>query len=317
VPGWTDESAWIGAVPFERMPRTINPPGGVIVTANHRILPGDDPYIGDAFSDGFRAERIVACLGRQERFSPEEIAAIQSDTVSEAAQRWVRHFQRVEPLQGAAERARAYLAAWDGDLQPESGPALLYGCFRRRVARLLFEPVVGSRVWEWLLGDEERASEGMVRRWLAATVRSLGSSEATPDGRPWRPVLAEALAAAWEDAVRLGGPSPEEWRWAAHHRTHATHTLEAAYPNHADALNPPRVGVGGDGDTVRVGSYRLQPAPAYDITGLPVYRQVVDFAQIERSTSVIPGGSSGQPGDTHFADQLELWRTGRRIPMRE
>jgi acyl-homoserine lactone acylase PvdQ len=30
---------------------------------------------------------------------------------------------------------------------------------------------------------------------------------------------------------------------------------------------------------------------------------------------VVPGGVSGLPGTPHYADQLELWRTHRRIPM--
>ena len=42
VPGWVDEHEWQGNIPFEEMPRSINPPEGYIVTANNK--PVDDYY---------------------------------------------------------------------------------------------------------------------------------------------------------------------------------------------------------------------------------------------------------------------------------
>src|SRR3546814_6208025 len=36
VPGWTGEHEWRGMVPWERMPRQIDPPAGRVVTGNNR-----------------------------------------------------------------------------------------------------------------------------------------------------------------------------------------------------------------------------------------------------------------------------------------
>ncbi len=41
VPGWTDEYAWTGAIPFEELPQAFNPPGGRIVNANNRVVGPD------------------------------------------------------------------------------------------------------------------------------------------------------------------------------------------------------------------------------------------------------------------------------------
>ena len=38
VPGWTGEHEWNGMVPFEDMPHAIAPDGGMIVTANNRVV---------------------------------------------------------------------------------------------------------------------------------------------------------------------------------------------------------------------------------------------------------------------------------------
>ena len=59
VPGWVDEHEWQGNIPFEEMPRSINPPEGYIVTANNKPVDDYYPYyISSEFTPGFRAERV-------------------------------------------------------------------------------------------------------------------------------------------------------------------------------------------------------------------------------------------------------------------
>ncbi|HEX2035504.1 MAG TPA: penicillin acylase family protein, partial [Chloroflexota bacterium] len=236
------------------------------------------------------------------------------DTTSRAARAWVRRLARSGPYDGQAEAARAMLAAWDGNLLPESGVALLYGAFRRAVARALFVPIVGERAWSWLTAPDVPATHTLIARWMVNVVYAL-EAETTPDGRPWDEVLPDALATAWSTTVAGAGPDPQAWRWDAQHATRARHPLAARFPAHAARLNPPRVPLGGDGDTIQAAAYLWGEGDDFAITGLSVYRQVVDLADVAHSSFVIPGGVSGVPGSAHFDDQLEHWRTHRRIPM--
>ena len=234
APGWTGEHEWVGLLPFAELPQAINPPEGYIATANQAVLEGEPPqtpYIAHEFSAPFRAERIVEVLTAKERLAPQEIAALQGDTTSRAARAWVRRLARSGP-DGApfgrssaaapegegegerAERARAMLAAWDGNLLPQSGAALLYAHFRRAVARALFAPLIGDEAWEWFLAVEGTTTHAMITRWMGNAVYAL-EGETTPDGRPWDDVLRPALAAAWSAAVARQGPDPATWRWAA------------------------------------------------------------------------------------------------------
>jgi penicillin amidase len=330
APGWTGEHEWTGRVPFERLPQAINPPEGFIATANQAVVADDDLYIAQQFSPPFRAERIVEGLtgsfgparrsdpwpspAPPRRLSPQEIAALQGDTTSRAARAWVRRLADAGPYEGPAEAARALLAAWDGDLRPESGAALLYGAFRRTVADALFAPLTGEAAWRWLLSIEGTTSHAMISRWMARAVYALGGAT-TPDGRPWDEVLRPALAAAWRRTSATGGPDPARWRWDAHHATAARHPLAARFPAEGERLHPPPVAVGGDGDTLQAASYIYGDLPAFPIVGLSVYRQVVDLGDVARGSFVVPGGASGDPGSPHYADQLEPWRTHRRVPM--
>ncbi|MGH2353240.1 MAG: penicillin acylase family protein [Chloroflexota bacterium] len=240
---------------------------------------------------------------------------MQGDTTSTAARRWIGLLARSGPFEDDAERARAMLASWDANLLPESGAALLYGYFRREIGRALFEPIMGEEAWSWLTAPEVTTTHAMISRWIATIVFSLHVSTTTPDGRPWNDVLPEALHRAWQAAVARCGPDAAAWRWDAKHATNAQHPLTARFPAQASTLNPPRVTIGGDGDTIQAASYLWGERPGFEIVGLSVYRQVVDLADVAHGSSVIPGGVSGRPASPYVADQLEHWRTHRRIPM--
>jgi penicillin G amidase len=316
APGWTGEHEWTGRVPFEQLPQAINPPEGVIFTANQQIVPGDEPYIAHRFAVPSRAERIRELLAARSKHSPAELAAMQGDTTSRPARTWVTLLQRYGPFQGDAERARAMLAGWDGNLLPQSGAALLYAYFRRELTRALFEPVTGARAWAWLTSEEMPALGRMIGQWLANVLRSLEEdpAAAAPGGRDWTDLLPGALMAAWASAVKKAGADPAAWRWDDHHSTNAKHTLTATFPEHAATLNPPRVSVGGDSDTIQASGYGWSGKADFNISNLSVYRQVADLSQIDKTTFVVPGGVCGLPGTEHSSDQLEYWRTHRRIP---
>jgi penicillin amidase len=65
VPGWTGAHEWQGWIPFEAMPRAIDPPGGVIVTANNRVVADDHPdYLCTDCHPPHRARCILERLWR-------------------------------------------------------------------------------------------------------------------------------------------------------------------------------------------------------------------------------------------------------------
>ncbi len=312
VPGWTAECEWTGTVPFDQLPRLLDPEAGFVMTANNAITDGDEPFISYTFSQPFRAERLRQALTGTERHTAEGLAALQSDVVSWPAQAWCRLLAGTgEQPDNSAERARQQLAGWDGELRGESGTALLYGCFHRALAEALYRPLLGDAAWQWLVSGDIATADTLIRRWLANDTWDLlgGPAGAGPDaarGERVRAVLPAALAAAWQQASQAG--PPEEWRWDAAHQATATHPL-------AGQPVPPPVGMGGDADTIQAAAYGWRAGTPFDVTVLSVYRQVVDLAALADASYVIPGGASGDPGSPHFADQLAQWARHRRVPM--
>ena len=83
VPGDTDEYEWTGYIPFDELPQVLNPPGGIIVTANARVVgPGYKYYITDRWESPYRTERIFDLLKDRKDLQPSDMNAIQNDIVA-------------------------------------------------------------------------------------------------------------------------------------------------------------------------------------------------------------------------------------------
>lgn len=313
VPGWTGEHEWNGTVPAAQLPRSLNPAEGYIATANQRVIAGDEPYISAYFAPPGRADRLVELLGTGETLTPETIAAWQGDTTSRPARTWARFLAAQGPFERDAERARAMLAGWDGNLRGDRGEALVYAYFRRNVMRELFASLVGEETWAWLTTDRQPGLGRVASGLLAEVVAHLGEGIEPPGGRSWADVLSAALEEAWSSAVAAGGEDPAAWRWDTKHATGSLHPLSAQFPD--AGLDPPRAPMGGDGDTLQAAGYGISGKNDFVLASTSVYRQVVDFADPAAASYVIPGGTSGDADSPHFADQLTLWARHERIPM--
>jgi penicillin amidase len=324
VPGWDDACEWTGTEPFRALPRAVDPAAGFVMTANNVVTGADEPYIGYSFAQPWRAERVRSLLAGQRRPSTGQLAGMQADTVSLAALGWGRLLAGLAPFvnddddDDDAERARAMLAGFDGDLAAGSARALLYACFQRALAEALYRPVLGAQTWAWLASAGLPPTQSMVRRWLANdTWELLGGpvpAELTGDraaARRRERVLAAvpaALSRAWAAAVRAAGPDPAHWRWGDLHQAVRLHPL-------AGTLAAARLPMGGDADTIAAASYGWLAGSPFTVTTLSVYRQVVDLADLAAASNVVPGGSSGDPDSPHYADQFGLWGNHQRIAM--
>ncbi len=66
VPGWTDEYEWEGYIPFDQLPKVINPKQGFISTANNKIVDDDYPYhISNTWAQPYRQMRIQEFFARE------------------------------------------------------------------------------------------------------------------------------------------------------------------------------------------------------------------------------------------------------------
>ena len=81
--GATDAGEWVGFIPFEGLPHSYDPPSGIIVTANSRIVGRDYPYhLAHEWAEPYRARRIYDLLSTREKLTADDFRRVQGDTYS-------------------------------------------------------------------------------------------------------------------------------------------------------------------------------------------------------------------------------------------
>jgi penicillin amidase len=299
VPGHEGRFQWAGFVPAAELPRSFNPPDGVLATANHNILPpGYRRPLGYDWSPPHRFGRIVEALASKPRWSVADFEALQHDERSLPARTIVEALRAAAVAGKVAGRDRTFairmLTSWDGVLDRKSPAAALYQLWVPHLQRDL--ALVAYSATDRPYAPERLPLEQVVERMkqpVAADVDVL---------------VGAALDRAMADARQQMGASSGEWAWGRIHRAAFEHPLAETEEQRAvmDLGEVPR---GGDSTTINnTGSGRRQVHGAS-------YRQVIDVGRWDRSTMTNVPGQSAQPGSPHYADLLPLWAMGRYHPM--
>ena len=308
--GWRGEGAWEGLGSLGAMPWKVDPPDGVVWTANERTGAADRASGGDGQPFGehpHRARRIRERLTSGKAFDVDAFAALQVDDVDLAAQANLPAlrdaFAGWQPEDPALAEAIALLLAWDGRTDADSAAATLYHV-------LVFA--------EWLPAVFPEADvPGFVQHWRTAywgaeAVLQAPSSPWLADGRAKTALLRACATRALARLRALGGDRPSAWRWGALHQARFVHPLSFAPGLEAGALPP--VPIGGSPFTPNQQRFATSTPPFGSMLGAGV-RMVTDLADPARIHIVLSTGESGDPRSPHFADQLPWWRRGALVPL--
>lgn len=318
TPGWSDEASWERFLEPEELPSILDPPEGRIVTANNRILGGDDqPYIASDYMNGYRAARIEEMLEAVE-LDAELITRMQMDLLNLPARQAVKLLRGMTCEAPAAERLRRRLAAWDGTMAPAGIEPTIYEAFMRRLAEHALRPLCGD-AWVTAAGYDldhalfdypanlvGRMTPELLSRWQKGDTGLLC-------GGTWAQTASDALDDTWRDLAGMLGRSTRRWRWGRAHSLPLEHTFSRRR-SLGVFFRRRSIPVGGAADTVMATSY----APGEDLhtrLAAPTWRQVMDVGNWDACTGVLLPGQSGQPGSSHYDDLVERWSANRQFPL--
>ena len=126
-------------------------------------------------------------------------------------------------------------------------------------------------------------------------------------------MLADTLAAAWEDAKVRFGADPATWRWGDFHHAFHPHDLSGFL----DETTRKRWDVGplpkgGSGLTVNNNNYRQSDGR---LTLGVTFRMVCDVGNWDACVTINSPGQSGNPDSPHYADLFALWANEEYVPM--
>ena len=324
VPGWTGEHEWQGDIPFEELPKSINPSEGYVATANNRPVGDDYPhYIAVDFTPEFRVKGVTQGLKSLARPSAPDMAKVHNQRISMPALAYLAVLPGVEPSNALAAIARDRLLAWDGSMDANLPQPAIYSAMRDALLKEVFErnlpPDLAYDAWHPAdrgLGSFGNRLKARMVEMLRQDDRSLlvGNHPELVEGDTWPAAISRALTKGVATLFARLGDDPDAWVWDRVHRAVPKHTLSAAHPELNGLLDPPAIPHSGDGDTPLQGGY--SPATFATVTSLSVARYSYDTADWDNSLWVVPLGSSGHPGSPHYYDQSETWRRVEMVPMR-
>ena len=314
VPGWQGDYRWNGYIPAVEMPQSYNPLNGYIVNANNKVVGARYPYfISHQWAPPARAERITELLETkiQEKgpLTPQDMMAIQGDTVNLAAKDLLPILTAVNGKDDTAKAAIELLKQWQGDMSKDSAAAtVFYAWLRHLKIHLLSDELqlgwglqAKSGYLQGIISDVET---DQIRKILSGTDNVWCDDVSTAGKESCEQVLQASLIDAIKETAKLLGSDPADWHWGEVHTTVYGHTPFSNI-KFLDSMFERRIGNGGSSDSINVASARFDINDGYLQTFGPGFRQIMTWqAEGMRHDYMNSTGQSGNVMSRHYDDMV-------------
>ena len=150
VPGWTGAYDWAGTIPAAALPRRLDPPSGLLVNANNRLVDADYPFFLAAdWEEPFRARTDRReLLAEGGPFDLDRMPAVQLDQVSGLARDFLPFLPAADAGPAGQRDVRAALAAWDGTMRVDRPEPLIFAAWQREFGLWLAGRALGADLAE-------------------------------------------------------------------------------------------------------------------------------------------------------------------------
>eukprot|EP01117_Protostelium_nocturnum_P015469 TRINITY_DN6007_c0_g1_i2.p1 TRINITY_DN6007_c0_g1~~TRINITY_DN6007_c0_g1_i2.p1 ORF type:complete len:762 (+),score=282.32 TRINITY_DN6007_c0_g1_i2:611-2896(+) len=288
---------WIGFIPFEQLPWTLNPAKGYIASANNKIAPSSYRYIilaDEDWEEPHRFNRIIEMIQEETKdngkLSIDDMKKMQNDYTSLLFRDFVPLLKSLS-LSSDAKEYRDELLSWKGEMSPSSKMATLFQYWYIQLIQVTNEET-GIKYWNKPIFLKEAFSDN------SCSLRGLDCQKYAVD--------------AFESAVQKFEKEGEK-KWGDVHKTVFNHPL---FQNvWVSCLYRRKVKTGGDSFTPNVSPYNFE---TFESSFGPSYRQILEMDSRPSSSSnlapfhfIFPMGQSESPFSKLYDNWLESWEDGK------
>jgi penicillin G amidase len=321
---------WVGAIPYERLPQTVDPANGILATANARVTPDDYPYpITLDWGSPYRNQRIWKVLSEKanatkNQLTPADMLALQTDVYSDAdhviAQRLAYAIDHASKAELANDKrlhqAADILRDWNGNVDADAAAPAIVVAARAALWPLLLNPQVSPRpsavtqtesgqsqpvpaaaLYSW--GNKVYAEEWLI---MHTPARWLPKSYAT-----WDDLLGTAVVQGLR--VANAPPNLSTWRYGQFRPIVIEHPIFGQSALLRLLIGTP-TGTG------------VQPQSGDDVTVKQVGRSfgpserfTADLSDFDHSTLNVVLGESSNTASPWFMDQWPAWYKGSTFAL--
>lgn len=314
-PGWESKYGWKGVRKGDQLPRVYNPQRGFVLSANNMTSRDLPFHVSSLWEPSSRSERIEALLNAYQFYSVRDAQFMQMDLTSPYAERLMA---KVLPLLNKdsitftpeLRDALRMLNKWDYVMTSRDAMPALYTVFLQKLMVRTFThkisyplylkyAFVGSLPFRRTLEIYQDSSYS----WFDSQ-QDIGKSTA-------KRIALQSLRDALFELGEALGNNIATWKYGDIHPLHLRHPFDAQ-PSMRTVVSSTLTTLGGDATTINNTLWRVHNP--FDITVGASMRFITDMSE-SFVYFVLPGGSSGQPLDAHYTDQLQLWANGGYVRM--
>jgi penicillin amidase len=305
--GSTDAGDWVKFVPIKNLPSVYDPPSGIIVTANQRIVGTDYPYfLTHSWAQPYRARRIFDLLKQKPKLTADDFRRIQGDVYSIGNVSFAHETSKILRPRLTSEETKLAeqldaFDGWDGLVNADSRVAPVVAQMRIAFRVRILSAALGDdllKMFQWSNFDTtiDKLIAEQPKDWLPKEFTSYAD------------LLRACHADARKALTKSLGEDESKWTWGQMVKVNFRHPLAQAPLIGLQFTIPPlpQNGTGGLAATVNVGANVSM-------------RFIADPSDWDKTQHGITLGESGIPSSPHWSDQLSDWRavTPRVFPFSE
>ena len=306
-----DKDNWTGWIPFEDMPRALNPVRGWVGTCNHMTADRNFPYYYTTHaSPSYRYRRLIELMDTPDKKSADDHWRFQRDAVNLMAKKIAPKMAEALATHENTRKMGTILAAWDFIDHWEKAAPTVFQSVYREFALLVYSDELGETLAETMLKNwyfwEERLQKMVLEGkslWFDR-ITTKDKKETMDD------LFYQAAVNAAKKISPVLGDDPEKWLWGK------VHIHEFLSPARRSGAGKEWLGGGahpssGSGETLYRGLYDF--TKPFKITISASLRMVADLADPDKILAVLPGGVAGRQFDPHTTDQVESFMNGKKV----
>lgn len=297
---------WDGYLPIIEKPNVFNPTQGFFASANQNVTPKDYVHwdaIGFTWADPFRGDRVEEVLRAGNKFTMEDMKALQVDYLS-IPSRMLVPFLLDLPLTGKAAEAQEKLRGWNFTLDPNSIEAAIYVAWENKIRALAasrFIPDSGKDIFTSIQLKK-------ILDWISTPDSRFGPSPM--EGRDQ--FLGEAFENGVDYLVETLGDDMNNWQYgqAKFKHTYMAHALgELVNKDLRAKLDVGPLPRGGNSYTPgSTGGNNRQSSGAS-------FRMIVNTGDWDAAIGTNGPGQSGNPDSPFYNNLFEPWAKDQYFPV--
>lgn len=300
VPGDSSEYGWKGYIPFNELPKIINPEQGYIATANTNTIGENYKYhISNVWTQPYRKARIDQVLSSKENITVEDMKNLQMDTKDLYAEEFVPKLLSVLDKNSISSEIYDSLSSWDYNADKDKSAPLIYDRWMTKIRENLMKDQITAAEYKFMPNKEYYVDELLRRAFRGDKLTFIS------DKGGLNKVVTESLKETITDLEGKYGKDISKWKWGEFHKLSFQNPLAKTSNILAYFFNPKEEQISGSKVTVKASRQNDEGLVTHGAS----WRFIYDFDS-KTGYHITAPGASGHFMSEYYKNQVDDWING-------